>query len=147
MSEPIKAFSLIDSNVLVHAYNTADRRKHAIANDLLEKCWRKEVYYAVSAQNLAEFFIVVTKKVPLPLSIEQAEQIITDICLFSHWTVLSYDEKTLQKAVQLYKQSKHHFWDTLIAATMLHNGLFHIYTENGDDFKKFAGLRAENPFG
>ncbi len=141
-----EGISLIDSNVLVHAYNRADARKHVAAVNLLEKCWQRQVVYAVSIQNLAEFFVVVTKKVPSPLSIENAEKIIADICAFSHWRVLRSDEKTLQQAISLYKEFKGHFWDVLIAATMIDSGISHIYSENTDDFNRINGIRAKNPF-
>ncbi len=136
---------LIDTNILVYAYDHTDRKKHQCAKDLLEKCWKKEVAYAISSQNLAEFFIIITKKVPSPLTVEEAEQIIADICSFSSWKVLRYTEETIQMAIKLYKKEKKHFWDALIAATMLEAGITHIYTENEKDLRSFEGLSVINP--
>src|SRR3989338_54359 len=144
MSENTK-LSLVDTNVLVHAYSSSDIVKHAHAQKLVAKCWQKKVTFALSVQNLAEFFVVVTKKVKVPFSIEEAEQIIMDITAFSHWKILHYNEKTLQRAIQLHKKAKRHFWDAVLAATMQESGIYHIFTENSDDFKRFAGIVAENP--
>ncbi len=145
MSDIIE-FTLIDTNVLVYAYDTSEPLRHKKARQLLEKCWRKEALYAVSSQNLGEFFIIITKKVPHPLSIEEAEQIISDICSFSGWKVLHYTEETLQKAIRLYKIKKKQFWDTLIVATMIDAGITQIVTENIADFSHFTQIKTINPF-
>src|SRR3989344_405126 len=97
MTEATEPLYLIDSNVLVYGYDQTDPQKHKIAQKLLEQCWKKTRIFAISSQNLAEFFVIVTKKIPHPLSLEEAEQIIADIIHFSHWHVLRYDEQTLLK--------------------------------------------------
>ncbi len=145
MSESTEIF-LVDSNVLVYAYDETDERRHNIAQKLLEKCWRGEATYAISTQNLAEFFIVITKKVSKPITIEIAEQIVADILAFPHWKILHYEGQTLTNAMQLYRKTKHHFWDALIVATMLEAGIFRIYTENDSDFKQFERVMVVNPF-
>jgi predicted nucleic acid-binding protein len=136
---------LIDSNVLIYAYDNSDIKKCETAKRLLEKCWKGEITYAISSQNLAEFFVVVTRKVPHPIDAKQAEHIISDITLFTQWNILSYNEQSILKAIQLSPQSAH-FWDALIVATMLESGIFNIYTENVQHFSPFKGIRAVNPF-
>lgn len=138
--------ALIDTNILVYAYDLADPLRHKKAKQLLEKCWKKEVSYAISSQNLGEFFVIITKKVPHPLSIEETEQIISDICSFSGWKVLHYTPETLQRAIKLYKIKKKQFWDTLIVATMIDAGITEIFTENTTDFSHFAQIKTTNPF-
>ena len=137
---------LIDTNVLVYAYDTTDHSRHEKAKKLLEKCWRKEVLYALSSQNLGEFFIIITKKVPHPLPVDEAEQIINDICSFSGWVIIHYTQKTMQQAIRLYKIRKKQFWDTLIIATMIEAGVTTIFTENEKDFSSFEHIKAINPF-
>lgn len=137
---------LIDSNILVYAYDETDERRHNLAQKLLQKCWNGEVTYAISTQNLAEFFVIITKKVSKPISTELAQQIINDIINFSHWKILHYEGKTLQKAIKFYQNTKHHFWDALIVATMLEAGIVRVYTENESDFKLFEEVRVINPF-
>lgn len=146
MTEVTEEISLIDTNILVYAYDSADPKKQKIAKALLEKCWKRETTYAISAQNLAEFFVVVTQKIPNKMPIEQAEQIIKDISTFSNWNVLHYDESTIQKAVQRYKEKKKHFWDTIIVETMKESRVNKIYTENEKDFEVFEDIKAINPF-
>ncbi|HLD88748.1 MAG TPA: PIN domain-containing protein [Candidatus Nanoarchaeia archaeon] len=145
MKESTETLFLVDTNVLVYAYDRTDQRKHHVAALLVEKCWRREVTYAVSIQNLAEFFVVMTQKSKV-LPVEEAQQIIKDILEFSNWKVFNYNSKTLQQAISIFKHKQRHFWDALIAATMTENGVLHIYTENVSDFKEFEGIHAVNPF-
>ncbi|MBI2146067.1 PIN domain-containing protein [Candidatus Woesearchaeota archaeon] len=145
MSENSEPLFLIDSNILVYAYDTTDPHKHLKAKTLLEKCWKREVAYTLSTQNLAEFFIIITKKVPTPLSLEGAGQIINDIISFPSWNVIDYNEQTLLRAIYHHQKSKSHFWDALIVATMVQAGVVHIYTENITDFQKFEGITVVNP--
>jgi predicted nucleic acid-binding protein len=59
--------TLIDTNVLVHAYAVADQRKHEQALAWVTRIWEGE-QAATTLQNLCEFFFVVTRKVAKPLS-------------------------------------------------------------------------------
>ena len=54
--------SLIDSNILVYAFDSSEKPKHKKAKELLKKCWNGERKFAVSTQNLSEFFVNATKK-------------------------------------------------------------------------------------
>ncbi len=145
MTSAVDNIFLIDTNILVYALDTTNPQKQKIAKELLEKCWKKEITYAISAQNLAEFFVVTVEKIPNKMPLEQAEQIIRDISSFSHWKVLYYNAETIQKAIEHYKKTKKHFWDALLVATMLENGITFLYTENIKDFEKVNGITAINP--
>jgi len=90
--------------------------------------------------------VVITKKVPNPLSIEEAEHIINDICAFSNWFIINYDQNILLKAMNLHKEKKKHFWDALIVATMLNSNVYNIYSENVNDFKLYEQINVINPF-
>ena len=146
MTEVFEELFLIDTNILIYAFDTADPRKQKIAKELLELSWKKKITYTISAQNLAEFFVVVTQKIPGKIPLDQAAQIIQDIHSFSHWKVLHYDSDTIQKAVDLYKKTKKHFWDAVIVATMKQHGISKIYTENKKDFEAFEEIHSINPF-
>jgi len=49
------------------------------------------------------------------------------------------------KAIELQAAYKAPFWDALIAATMLENGVKTIFTENTADFRKIPFIKAVNP--
>jgi len=134
---------LIDSNILIYAYTEAELEKKQRALKILNQCWKKETQLAISLQNLAEFFIVVTKKLPNPISIDAANQIILDIISFSNWKIIQYEQSALLYAISNSKRI--HFWDALIASTMIKNNIYKIYTENITDFNKFPNITAINP--
>jgi predicted nucleic acid-binding protein len=100
----------------------------------------------VTLQNLCEFFVVVTRKVEQPIPFDEARSIISDIISSTKWMVIDRDHETLLKAIDLAGQAGIHFWDALIAACMLENGISVIITENEDDFKKAQGITVVNPF-
>ena len=147
MEENINLF-LIDTNILVYAYDLkeANSKKRKIALELIKKTWNDEQNYAISAQNLAEFMFVLISKVKDLEIIKQGELVVQDVINSNNWRVLYYDENTVLKAINLYNETKSHFWDALIVATMLESRIFNIFTENSSDFKKFKNINVINPF-
>ncbi len=75
---PDKEF--IDTNVLVYAYDQHDPAKHTQAQQVLLSGIENESAI-LSAQVLGEFFNVVTRRIPNPLSAEEAEAVIDLICI------------------------------------------------------------------
>ncbi len=53
---------LLDSNILIYAYDSSEKEKYKIAKNLLADCWKRKKIYALSVQNLSELFIITTKK-------------------------------------------------------------------------------------
>lgn len=136
---------LIDTNVLVYAYDVSEKSKHQVAKYLLNEIWD----YGggvVSLQNLSEFFVAVTSKVDSPIAIADAKTIISDILRSSRWLVIDRQAGTIIKAIEIVKNTRTPFWDTLIAAYMLEHGIETIITENERDFKKIPGIKVANPF-
>ena len=136
---------LIDTNILVYAYDESEGKKHEICKRLIDECWRLREKYSISIQNLSEFYVVITKKVEKPVPMETAREIIGDIIEFQNWIVMDYDAHTILSAIEINMMYEVHYWDALIAATMRENKIFCIYTENGD-FKSIPWLKVINPF-
>jgi len=134
---------LVDSNVLVYAYDRSDAKKHAAAEQLLKRLW-VERSAVVSMQNLAEFYHIITAKIEKPLPPETAKQIVTD--LIAGFEVLRYSEKTIVSAIGNQAIYGAPFWDALIVATMEENSVGAIVTENEKDFAKAKWLKVINPF-
>ena len=59
----MKEIHLIDTNILVYAFDNSEKKKHRAAVDLLKKCFDEKEKFAISSQNLAEFFMVMSSKV------------------------------------------------------------------------------------
>ncbi|KAF5419137.1 MAG: PIN domain-containing protein [ANME-2 cluster archaeon] len=136
---------LVDTNILVYAFDSDETKKRDACKRLIEMSWNGTEEYAISIQNLSEFYVIVTKKIQYPISSIIARQIIQDIIDFSNWQVLDFNSGTLISAMKLNSKYNIHYWDALICATMLENGINCIYTENVKDFDKIPGLTVVNP--
>lgn len=80
-AEPQRDF--VDANVLVYAFDASAGRKQRAAQALLERLWESSSW-CVSIQVLQEFFVIVTKKVSQPLSVEEAKARVRE---FAAWKV------------------------------------------------------------
>lgn len=141
-----KAF--VDTNILVYSYEkiSSDQEKCKICLDIVLRCFRGEMQLSVSNQILAEFFHVSTRKSEHPLTGEEAKSLIGFLLLSTCWTKVNYDIHTLFNAVEIATRYSLKIWDALIAATMIENNIFTIYTENEKDFLKIPGITVINPF-
>lgn len=134
---------LLDSNILIYNYDTANPRKHNIAKGLIDKCWKNNVKFAISSQNLSEFFSATTgKKI---LSKQYAITIISDIINFHNWIKIDFNHKTVLDAAIVSEEHNMSYRDSLLAVTMKQNSIFNIYTENAQDFK-IPWINTVNPF-
>lgn len=133
---------LIDTNILVYAYEKADSIKKEKAKNLLDECLTGTKEYAISNQNLAEFVWVSTGKGKL--NIEEAKNFLIKATQFLGFKKINYSAKTVASALDIVQEFKTSFWDSLLVATMKENGIFNIYTENTKDFK-MPWIKAVNP--
>jgi len=138
--------TLIDSNILIYAFDSAEKRKQNIAQNILTLCWTKKRKYAVTTQNLSEFFVNITKKVDNPLPARTAAEIVQKILYFEGFVVFASSTEAIQLALNLHISENIPYWDAVIAATMLKNGVFHILTEDVAHFSRVNNIQAENPF-
>ena len=136
---------LIDTVILVHAYTVSDDEKHRAALTLVESVWSGEEA-VTTLQNLCEFFFVATRKVQKPISASVAEIVVKGISTGSQWRVIDRSPETVSKAIELVKLHRAAFWDALIAACMLEQGIYTIVTENERDFRRIPGITVVNPF-
>ena len=69
---------LVDSNVLIYAYDKSNLEKYNIAKETIKLLWQERCG-ALSIQNLVECYSGLIKKVKSPLLPENAKQIILDL--------------------------------------------------------------------
>ena len=82
-----KEIQLLDSNILIYAYDSSEKEKHITAKNLLADCWKRKKIYALSVQNLSELFVVTTKKITIPVKTDEMKQNIQDIIYFSNFNI------------------------------------------------------------
>jgi predicted nucleic acid-binding protein len=137
---------LIDTNILVYAFDSSEPHKNKIAKEFLQACWNGEKQAAISLQNINECYAVLTTKVKRPLARGVAKEIINGFLRMVSWAKLVPTGKTSSRAISIHDQYGVPFWDALLSATMLQYGITTIYTENIKDFKKIKEITAINPF-
>jgi predicted nucleic acid-binding protein len=136
---------LLDTNILVYAYDVSEKRRREIAKGLVDEVWDAGGG-VVTLQNLSEFFFAVTRKVQKPVPVVDAKTIVSDILRSSRWMVIDRNAGTLVKAMEIVESVRAPFWDALIAVCMLEHGIEVIITENEKDFKNVPGITVMNPF-
>ena len=136
---------LLDTNILVYAYDALEKRRREIAKGLVDEVWDAGGG-VVTLQNLSEFFFAVTRKVQKPVPVVDAKTIVSDILRSSRWMVIDRNAGTLVKAMEIVESVRAPFWDALIAVCMLEHGIEVIVTENEKDFKNVPGIAVMNPF-
>jgi predicted nucleic acid-binding protein len=122
--------ALIDTNILGYIFDSREQEKRQISHDLLVKCWKGEIQYAVSVQNLAEFAVIMTEKVASPVPPDTVQAFIHTIIAYDGWIKIGYSGTTIEEAIKIQSLHKIHFWDALIIATMKEHGLSQIYSED-----------------
>lgn len=135
--------SLIDSNILIYAYDETEKTKHRAAKALIYDIIQNEKSFALSAQNLSEFFFIITEK--LKMDKEVAEYLIKGYARMKFGKILPIDTNSIIRAMNLSREYNLHYWDALIAAVMEENRINKIYTENVKDFSKLPWIEAVNP--
>lgn len=134
---------LVDTNILIYYFDRADENKHNIARKLIDRCWNHIEKFALSSQNLSEFFsTTTTKKI---LSKQEAVEIISEIIEFEDLIKIGFDCKTVLEAAFISKEYNMTYWDSLLTATMKQNSVLNLYTENSQHFK-VPWLNVINPF-
>ncbi len=141
-TESEKSLALVDTNLLIYAYaeNSPKRQRAA---ELLNDCFAGKIKLALSLQNLGEFCNI--SLIKYSLSTKEIWERVEEFTACKSFVKLSYGASTFQKALTIADDHSVDFWDAMLAATMLENGISTIYTEDAG-FRKVEGIKAVNPF-
>lgn len=134
----------VDTNVLVYAYDRSEFEKQQKALQILDRLAISGIG-VISTQVLSEFFVAITRKIAVPLSIDQAYDRIK-IYLRS-WTVLNLTGMIVLESVRGVREHQLNYWDSQIWATALLNQTPVIFSEDFHDGVVIEGVRFVNPFG
>jgi predicted nucleic acid-binding protein len=132
----------LDTNILVYAYDISAGNKHDIARSIVADLWNLRTG-TLSIQVLQEFFINVTKKIPKPLDIKPAKDILRDFLL---WEVIDNDGELLLSAIDIQIKYHYAFWDSLIIAAAVISGSSVLLTEDLKHGQTIEEVMIKNPF-
>lgn len=132
----------LDSNVLVYAHDVSAGAKHEIAKATVEDLWERRSG-VLSSQVLQEWFVNVTGKIPRPVAVSTAREIVEALL---SWEVVVNDGSSVLAAVDIHERLGFSFWDALIVQAALKGGATRLLTEDLTHGQKVDGLRIEDPF-
>jgi predicted nucleic acid-binding protein len=133
--------TFIDTNVLMYAHDVAAGAKHQIAETVLRELWSERTG-VLSVQVLQEFYVNVTRKIPVPLSKEAARQVVSN---YEIWCTETTSAE-VSAAFRIEDESRIGFWDALIVSSAAKSGATRILSEDFSAGQRIAGTVIENPF-
>jgi predicted nucleic acid-binding protein len=136
--EPI----FVDTNVLVYSYDVDAGEKHEMAKSVVVDLWGSRAG-AVSTQVLQEFYLTVTRKVPKPLTRQEARNVIDT---YRAWPVHRPDVADLIAASELEERHRLSFWDALVIVSAQQSGARTLLSEDLNHGQRIGDLIVVNPF-
>lgn len=132
----------VDTNILVYAYNTHDAEKQRRAQEVIRRGIEAE-NVVLSVQVLGEFFTVVTKRIPNPLSIEEAEDVLNAVSILP---IVEINRRMVRRAIGIHRRYGITYWDSLIVAAAERAGCTQILSEDLNSGQSYDGIIVVNPF-
>ena len=133
----------IDTNVLVYAYDFSQPEKQASAVETLDDLYETQSG-VLSTQVLSEFFVVVTRKLAAPLTVDEASERLENLA--SVWPVAVITPLVVIEAARGVRQHQLSYWDSLIWATARLNQIQVVLSEDFNQGHSLEGVAFINPF-
>jgi predicted nucleic acid-binding protein len=134
---------LVDTNVLVYAYDRAFPQKQRLALATLDYL-AIHGSGAISTQVLAEFFVTITRKIAAPLSVEDAYTRVENY--LQSWAVLEQSGLVVLEAARGVRDYRMSFWDAQIWASARLNQIACVLGEDFSTGSVIEGVRFVSPF-
>jgi predicted nucleic acid-binding protein len=137
MTEPI----FVDTNVWVYAVDAADPAKRELALAATAPAPGRDL--VVSTQVLTEFYAVVTRKLAVPVSVEDAEAMVRELAVLP---VVAIDGSLVASAITGSRAWQISIWDALILRAAEVSGCRRVLSEDLADGTTYGSVVVENPF-
>jgi predicted nucleic acid-binding protein len=132
----------VDTNVLVYAYDRSEPEKQAQALQVVDRLATSGVG-ALSTQVLSEFFVAVTRKLPSPLTVDEAYGRIAQH--LQTWTVLDLTSMVVLEAIRGVREYQFSYWDAQIWAAARLNQIVVVFSEDFAVGAVIEGVQFINP--
>ena len=136
------ARTFVDTNILVYGHDSSAGQKHERAARILLDLWETGLGI-LSTQVLHEFLVTVTTRIPRPLDLDQAEEVINDLLL---WNVVVNDSRAILSAIDLQRRYHHSFWYSLIIQAATAGWATVLLPEDFQSGQMIKSVRIVNPF-
>jgi predicted nucleic acid-binding protein len=128
---------LLDTNLLIYAWDTSNRAKQQQSIQIFEK-YRNTI--SLTTQNLSELAAVLLRKNIHP---KEISEIVSTYALLV--PVLTMEPADVQEALRAVSQYRMSFWDAQIWSIAKRSGRKLIFSEDGPIGQTIEGVRYENP--
>lgn len=132
----------IDTNVLLYAYDQGGDHRHDRALALVTELGRSRTG-VLSVQILQEFYVNVTRKILVPLTVHDAQQSLRTL---SRWAVHSPLAHDVVAAAEIADSSKISFWDAMVVRSASQMGCRVLWSEDLNSGQTITGVEIRNPF-
>ena len=132
----------LDTNVIIYAYDSSAGIKHEIARQIVADLWTSG-QGLLSTQVIQEFYVNVTRKIPKPLTIDLAREIVAD---FIKWDLVVNDGDSILDAIDIQQRHNFSFWDAMIIGSAVSGGADMLYSEDLTHGQTISGVTIVNPF-
>ena len=139
--------AFVDANILIYAASSdpSEKAKKAKAVELIGR-----TEFGISAQVLAEFYSVVTRKIRVPMPAAVALRWVE---LLEQQPCVSVDSALLKRGAAIseryqisYWDGQISYWDGAILAAAEYLGAETVYSENMSHGQSYGSVRVINPF-
>lgn len=133
--------TFIDTNVLVYSVDAAEPDKMQRAREIISRLPARAT--VVSTQVLMEFYVTVTRKLPRPLTQQEAAGMVDDL---SRLETVTTDARLVRAAIGLSRSATVSLFDALILVAAGEAGCTRVLTEDLAAGSTIGGVRIQNPF-
>jgi predicted nucleic acid-binding protein len=137
MIEPV----FVDTNVWVYAVDASDPARRERALEVIDPARGRDL--VISTQVLTEFYAVVTRKLAVPLSPQDAESMVAQL---SKLPVVAVDASLVAAAIAGSREWQISVWDALILRAAEVAGCRRVLSEDLADGMTYGSVVVEDPF-
>ncbi len=137
MTDPI----FVDTNVWVYAVDVADPAKRQRALEATAPAQGRDL--VISTQVLTEFYAVVTRKLAVPVSVDDAEAMVRQLAVLP---VVTMDSSLVVSAIAGSREWQISIWDALILRAAEVAGCRRVLSEDLAAGTTYGSVVVENPF-
>ena len=132
----------VDTNVLLYAFDDADKSKQLRAQEWLAACWQRRCG-RVSTQVLNEFYANARKRFASAISAGDAR---SEVRRYQQWRPWQIDQPTIETAWAVESRYGINYWDALMVAAAQHMGCRWLLTEDLQHGQRLDKVQVINPF-
>ena len=133
----------IDTNVFIYLFDETNNRKRTIADRIVKTALETRTA-RISHQVVQETLNVVTRKLPSPMTAENAQRFLVQV-LAPLWQIMP-NIALYRRGLDVQSRYGFSFYDSLIIAAALESGCTRLYSEDLQHGQQIEGLNIENPF-